>query len=332
MHLFSSNSVITSSYSLYNWALYRGETGQRVQGSVGTYDLEQVTPLQRSHHHSVCNGSLAAAGREVRRTHDGGAGKGGHSHPEEVDASGHSVAGIRNPPFSKDTGRVNLKEDRDCCKWQSSLWTTRPTRVRKTVRVCRLSSLWLSLLPRPHYQRAATCSHPHPPSPPPKMLNEALLVPSRMEATCPAVGLRWHRSHPKFSSAHRWAWPQGFWVLSYPFSGDLAIPHCLEQQQTSITVKQLLFLGSPMPQGPLGSNKLCADRGQSLHSLLINLFKNQATVSRVESPSLEDSHEMAPVPPRATFVSPTHPHKALPVPEQPSRGDSPTCRGTASGI
>lgn len=85
----------------------RWDRGQRVQGSVGTYGLEQVTPLQRPtglpHHHSVWNGSLAAAGTEVRGTHDGGAGRGGHSHPGEVDASGHSVAAISETPLSPKT-------------------------------------------------------------------------------------------------------------------------------------------------------------------------------------------------------------------------------------
>lgn len=95
-------------------------------------------------------------------------------------------------------------------------------------------------------------------------------------------------------------------------------------------VKQLLFLGSPVPQGPLESNKLYTDLRQSLYFPLINFFKNQATVPQGRKPLL--SHKLPPVPHCGNIFIFANLNKVPTLPQQPNAGNSPSCRGTTSGI
>lgn len=99
---------------------------------------------------------------------------------------------------------------------------------------------------------------------------------------CDSTGHFLHFSFPVTGCSQR---TSGHSAL--PISSDLAVSYCPEQSYTSIIAKSLPFLGSLMPQGPLGSNKRCAHRRQSPHSLLVNLFKNHAKLfPRAEIPSL----------------------------------------------
>lgn len=93
------------------------------------------------------------------------------------------------------------------------------------------------------------------------------------------------------------AWPEDVWALScsslrWPCYFPLPRTTADHQLQSESSYSWL-----PGATGPLGNHKLCADLRQSLHSLLINFFKNQATVPQSRKPYLEGSHELSPLPP-----------------------------------
>lgn len=94
-------------------------------------------------------------------------------------------------------------------------------------------------------------------------------------------------------------------------------------------VKKLLFLGSPVPQGPLESNKLYTALRQSLYFLLINFFKNQASIPQGRKHLL--SHKLPPVPRCGNIFIFANLNKVPILPQQSNVGNFPSCRGTTSG-
>lgn len=147
----------------------------------------------------------------------------------------NSVAVIsQTPSLSKDMGRWPLKG-------QGLTQVDRHvTEFSVTTRVARLSSLWLPFLlgsPVVHSncQRAATCSQLPTTVPVPKGSKWCFPGPQwdgGKLACCDDAG-----RFPNFPMPVTGHGQRTFRHSAIPISGDLAIPHCLEQQHTSIMVK-----------------------------------------------------------------------------------------------